>query len=292
MNSSLKLNWGMKGAAAIVAVVFVSQLTLAREGGIEEYDGREPLTTSNTVPKEIQGTGITEHLGKSIDPTMTFKDETGATVTLGQYIDGKTPTIISPVYYSCPGLCNFHLNGIVEGLKGVDWNVGQNFKMVAISFDSKEAPELAAKKKETFMKIYNRPGTEKDWHFLTADAETIKKFTDSVGFSFKWNEEAKEWAHASAAIVVSPKGEITRYLPGIMFDPKDIKLALNESSRGQIGGFVEGLVLYCFSYDRHQNKYTLAIFNVMKLAGALTVLLLAAWLVPVWMRARKDERPV
>src|SRR5690606_31723334 len=112
-----------------------------------------------------------------------------------------------------------------DGFKGMDWSIGEKFTVLSISFDHRETPDLAAKKKESYLKVYNRPGAEKSWHFLTADEETVKALTSAIGFKFRWNEEQREWAHASAAIVTSPRGKITRYLPGIMFDPKDIKLA-------------------------------------------------------------------
>ena len=223
--------------------------------------------------------------------SMTFKDENGETVTLAKYIDGShIPVIISPVYYSCPGLCNFHLNGLTDALKLMDWSAGDKFKVVAISFDSKETPEVALKKKEAYMKAYGRPGTEKGWSFLTGDESNIKAFTSAIGFKFKWNDDIKEWAHASAAIVVTPDGKISRYLPGIMFDPKDVKLALNEASNGKIGTFVDSLVLYCFQYNPHQSKYTLYAFSIMKLGGALMVLVLGLWLLPVLIRSRRAEK--
>lgn len=252
------------------------------------YEPKAPEMTSTEPIKELKDVGIDEKIGSQLDLNLTFKDETGQTVTLAQYMNGgKVPVIISPVYYSCPGLCNFHLNGLVDGLKLVDWSAGDKYKVLAVSFDAKEGPDLAAKKKESYMKVYDRAGTEGGWHFLTADEATVKAFTEAIGFKFKWSEEAKEWAHASAAIIVTPEGKISRYLPGIMFESKDLKLAINEASSGKTGTFVDQLVLYCFQYNPHQSKYTLYAFNVMKLGGALMVLVLAIWLLPVWVRSRR-----
>lgn len=256
------------------------------------YDGKPAAMTANEVPEQMKGVGIDEQLGKTLDLSMTFKNEDGQTVTLGSFFDGKTPVIISPVYYSCPGLCNFHLNGFTDGLKQLDWNVGEKFKLLAISFDSKEGPDLAQKKKETYIKLYDRPDkvaqTTAGWHFLTTDEPTVQAFLKAVGFKLRWDETQKDWVHASAAIVVSPQGELTRYLPGIVFDAKDIKLAVNEASEGKVGSFVDSLLLYCFKYDPHQSKYTLYAFNLVKVGAALMVLLLALWLLPVWMRTRRE----
>ncbi|MBX3034538.1 MAG: SCO family protein [Bdellovibrionaceae bacterium] len=237
-------------------------------------------------PKELEGVGIEEKLGQPLDLSLVFRDERGQEVTLGSFYDGKTPVVISPVYYSCPGLCNFHLNGFTEGLKGMDWSVGSKFKVIAVSFDPKETPDLAEKKKATYMKLYGRPGTEGGWHFLTGSEESIKKLTDSVGFKYRWNEDEKEWAHASAAIVTTPRGEVSRYLPGIQFEPKNIRLALVEAGEGKVGGIIDQLVLYCFQYNPHQSAYTIYAFNIMKLGGALMVLVLAIWLLPFFWRAR------
>lgn len=254
------------------------------------YDGKSAALPSGEKPAVIQDVGIDEKLGAQIDLNLKFKDENGEEVTLGKYFDGKHPVIISPVYYSCPGLCNFHLNGLTAGLKGVDWNPGEKFQVVAVSFDPKEEPSVAGPKKLNYLKEYARPGTENGWHFLTGNEENIKKLTSTAGFKYKWNAEAGEWAHASAAIITTPSGVISRYLPGIVFDSKDIKLALNEATSGKIGTFVESLVLYCFKYDPHTSKYAIYAFNLLKLGGAITVLLMMLWLLPVWFRSRKTQK--
>jgi protein SCO1 len=256
------------------------------------YTGKPQPLAAESRPEKLEGVKIEEKLGAQLDLNLQFKNEKGETVTLGSFFDGQMPVIISPVYYNCPGLCNFHLNGLTEGMKGMEWSIGQNFKVLSISFDHKETPDLAVKKKENYLKVYNRPGTEDSWHFLTADEATIRALTSSIGFSFRWLEKEKEWAHASAAVVASPKGIVSRYLPGIMFDPKDIKLAVLEAGKGKIGTFVDQLVLYCFQYNPHQSKYTLYATRVMKAGGGFMVLILAIWLLPFWYRVRRHPSSV
>ncbi len=259
----------------------------------EKYDVNKvaPLM-ADTQPKELVGVGIKEKLGHQLDLNMKFKNEQGQFVTLGSFFDGERPVLISPVYFSCPGLCNFHLNGLTDGLKGMDWTIGDKFKVLSISFDSKETPEVAAKKKETYIKLYGRAGIESSWNFLTGDEANVKAFTDAIGFSYKWNEKANEWAHGSTAVLVSPKGIITRYLPGILFEPKDLKLAIVESGKGQIGSFVDQLILYCFHYNPTQSKYTLAAFNIMKVGGGVMVLILVLWLFAAWFKSRRHPSSV
>jgi protein SCO1 len=256
------------------------------------YTGEPQPLPAATRPEKLEGVKIDEKLGAQLDMNLRFKNEKGEVVTLGSFFDGEKPVIISPVYYSCPGLCNYHLNGLTEGFKGMEWSIGEKFTVLSISFDHKETPDLAVKKKENYIKVYNRPGTENSWHFLTGDQETIKALTSSIGFNFRWLEKEKEWAHASAAVVASPKGTVTRYLPGILFDPKDLKLAVLEASRGKIGTFVDQLVLYCFQYNPHQSKYTLYATRVMKAGGGIMVLILAIWLLPFWYRVRRHPSSV
>lgn len=256
------------------------------------YDGKTLPDQANQTPKELEGVGIDQKLGSSLDLGLKFKNENNEEVTLGSFYSGHKPVIISLVYYSCPGLCNFHLNGLTEGLKGVDWNPGDKFEILAISFDPKENAELAKNKKKNYMEIYNRSQAENGWHFLTADQETITKLTSSVGFKYKWNEKENEWSHASAAIITTPQGVISRYLGGIQFDPKDIKLALNEASNGKIGSLIDKVILFCFHYDPQANKYALYAYNLVRLGGAVIVLLMVIWLLPFWIRIKKNEGTV
>jgi protein SCO1 len=244
--------------------------------------------SANEKAPEFEGIGITEQLGKSIDLSTQVFDEQGKPTTIGSYFDGKTPVIFSLVYYSCPGLCNLHLNGVVDTLKLLDWSVGQKFKVVALSFDPKEKADMATKKKDNYIKVYSRPGTDSGWHFLTADQDAIKKITETVGFKYRWDEKSEEWAHASAAIVLTPDGKISRYLHGVHFEPQTFKLALGEATAGKIGSFVERMVWYCFKYDEHKSKYSVAVFRIVQIGGLLAMIILAIVLLPFWWRARKS----
>jgi protein SCO1 len=245
--------------------------------------------TATEKPKEFQGIGITEQLGQRLDLNLMVNDESGEKVPLSKFFNAQKPVLFSLVYYSCPGLCNFHLNGVTDVLKTLDWSVGQKFEVIALSFDPREDAALATKKKISYLKVYDRPGTEAGWHFLTADEATIKKIAASVGFQYRWEESTKEWAHASAATVLTPDGKISRYLHGILFDKRDVKMALMEAVDGKIGSITEKLVWFCYKYDQHASKYSVAISRLMKVAGALCVLLLGAVLVSFWARARREQ---
>ncbi|MFN8847294.1 MAG: SCO family protein [Bdellovibrionales bacterium] len=276
----------------IAQLLFTSVMVWSANNAPKPYSAEAEPLAATEVPEQIRNVGIKEQLGKKIDLNLGFVDENGKSVTLAQYLSVGRPLIISPVYYSCPGLCNFHLNGLVDGLKGLDWSVGQKFDVAAISFDSKETPELAKDKKANYMKSYGRPGTESGFHFLTATEDVIQNFTSSVGFEFKWNDQSKEWSHASAAIIISPDGTISRYLPGIVFEPKNIKLAVNEASEGKVGTLMDSLILYCFQYNPHKSEYTLAAFQIMKLGAVLMIIVLAIWLIPFWIRSIRSKSKV
>lgn len=253
------------------------------------YTNTQKEANSANTPAELKGVGIKEHLGDTIDLNLQVRNEAGQLVTLGSFFKSHKPVMLSPVYFNCPGLCNYHFNGVVETLQKIDWNPGDKFEVIAFSFDSKEGAELAQAKKDNYMKMYNRAGTEGGFHFLSADEATIKKLTASLGFEYRWNAQANEWSHASAAIVITPDGKISRYLHGIAFEPKDMKLALNEASNGKIGNIIDSVVLFCFKYDEHQSKYGLQVFRVVQLAGALMVLILAFWLTPVLVKAGREK---
>ncbi len=276
--NALKLKkWG------VVLTLLMGLKAVAQHGAPKEVG-----MTSSEVARELRGVNIEEHLGQKVNLELEFKDERGQTVKLKDFFDGKTPIVLSLVYFGCPGLCNFHLNGVIESIKGMDWKIGDQFKYLVISFDPKEDSDLAASKKETYLKLYKHPGAEKGWHFLTGSQASISELTQQVGFRYEWKEDTQEWAHASALMMLTPQGEIARYLHGIMFDSKTFKLALMESTDGKIGNIVDQMVWYCFHYDPKQSKYTLMASRVMQIGGVLIIVIMGFLLIPFWMRTKKE----
>ena len=276
-----------------VLLFLVSEIGLAQTTSTRvsrpTYTGELKPTNSSEVPEEIKGVNIVEQLGEKIDLSLPVRNEAGETVPLSSIFNQNEAVMLSPMYYNCPGLCNFHFNGVVEALKKIDWTPGEKFEVVAFSFDAKESAELATKKKANYMKMYNRPGSENGFHFLTAEQNTIDQLMKQIGFQFKWNEKTGEWSHASAAIMISPNGTVTRYLHGVEFNPPDLKLALNETAKGKVGNVIDAIVLFCFSYDTHKSKYGLQAFRVVQLGGLATVLILSMWLLPVLFRSRREK---
>lgn len=251
------------------------------------YDPTDVTAMLNDKPKKLEGVGIDEKLGDQIELGLKFQDDKGDFVTLGKYFDGKKPVILSMVYYSCPGLCNYHLNGLTEALKKLKWTTGQDFQVVAVSMDHNEDYKIAGPKKANYLQEYNRDKAESGWHFLTGDKTTVDRLANQIGFRFRWLEEEKEFSHASAALIVTPGGQISRYLHGIQFLPETIKMALLEASNGKIGSIVEQVVMYCFQFDPKKNKYTIYAWRLMQFGGLFMIIVLAIFLAPTWLRERR-----
>ncbi|MEK7355478.1 MAG: SCO family protein [Bdellovibrionota bacterium] len=272
----------------LIAFVLAGALAPAAAFARGEFDMKgEGL--ANVTPPQLEGIGIDEHLGETIDLDLVFKNENGESVTLRSFMKEGKPVLLSMAYYACPSLCNYHLNGLLDAFKDIPQPLGKEFHSVVVSIEPKETPELARTKKATYMKSYGRPEGEKGWHFLTGDAASIAKLAKQVGFNYRWDEEQNQYAHASAATVLTPSGKISRYLYGILFDPKTVRLSMVEASEGKVGSIVDRMILYCFHFDSKASKYSLAAFNVMR-AGAIAILvILGIFLAPFWFRSRKGE---
>lgn len=242
------------------------------------------------TPAVFEGVGIEEHLGEAVPRDLVFRDAEGQAVTLGDYLDGERPVLLTLVYHNCPMLCNLVLDGLTETLSSMEWTPGQEFELLTVSFNAIETPELAKKQKGRYVAELDRPDAAAGWHFLTGDSTAIAALTQAVGFQYKWVEAQQEFAHATALIFLSPDGIVTRYLYGFQFPPRDVRTALVEASAGTIGTTLDRLILYCFQYDPHANSYVPYAANLMKLGGGLTVLALVVMLGIFWRRERRRQR--
>lgn len=241
----------------------------------------------NKKPLQLENVGIDEKIGNQFLGPEVFSNHEGRKVNLADFFNKKKPVVFTLVYYGCPSLCNLHLKGVFEGVSRLTLKPGKDFELVALSFDPKEDSDLAASKRDNYISEYKLGEFAEGIHFLTGSEEQIKSVADRVGFKYKWNEQINEWAHASAAIMITDEGKVARYLGGIYFDPQTLKLSLIETSRGKLGNLVDSIVLFCYQYDGH--GYALYAFNIMRAAGLVVLILLGIWLIPHWRKMRNSQ---
>jgi protein SCO1 len=227
--------------------------------------------------------GFDQRLNEQLPLDLTFRDESGATVRVGDYF-GDKPVILVPAYLRCPRLCTLVLNELTDALNNLTFNAGDQFQVVVVSFDAREKPELAAAKKASYLERYNRPAAAAGWHFLTGDEPSIEALTKAIGFRYSYDAEHDQFAHASGFVVLTPSGTIARYFFGMQFPPRHVRLALVEAGAGKVGNVVDQVLLLCYHYDPATGRYTATIMNLVRLGGILTVLILGAFLIRSWLR--------
>lgn len=243
------------------------------------------VDTLNNQQEVFSKVRIEQKLDTQLPMDLMFRDETGSVVRLGDLFTGR-PVLITPVYYSCPMLCNLVLTGLVKALKILKFTPGKDFDIISFSINPHDKPELAAASKQRYLEEYKRPEASSGWRFLTGDQEAIDSLTDAVGFRYAWDPVAKEYAHAAGIMVATPQGRLSHYFYGIEYSPKDIRLALVDSAKGKIGDLMDQFLLLCYHYDPSTGKYGFTIIRLLRLFCALTVVGLALFII----RSLKEER--
>jgi len=254
---------GLIPGAALVAqaILFIFILSMAAKA----------QDNASVTPPQLRGVGIDQRLNNQIPLDLKFRDETGQTVTLGSYF-GKKPVILSLVYYRCPMLCTMAENGLLNALRDVTFNIGEQYQVVTLSIDPTETPDLAMGKKAVYVGLYGRPAAKQGWHFLVGDEPSIRALAQAVGFHYNFMPETRQYAHATGITVLTPQGKVSRYFYGIQYQPRDVRLALVEASNEKIGNPVDAVMLYCCEYDPHTGKYGVVVGHILKISGAITLL--------------------
>lgn len=262
----------------IISILIISQIFLITLSG---------QSHGITDVKQIEDVGIDEKLGEPVPTDITYLNEEGEEVVLEQYFDGKRPVVLNLVYFSCPRVCNYGTNGLLDVVNELDsLDLGDDYQAVTLSFNPDEKPELAKEKAVKYRKGLKNSTTDQSWPFLTGSRENIRKLTDSLGFNFK--KDGEEYAHPTALIVLTPDAKISRYLYGIDQNTKDMKLSLLEAADGEIGSSetLNKVLLYCYQFDPVGKKYALQALNVVKLGGVVTLLVLGTFLTVLWKREK------
>ena len=267
MNLS-RTNVALQFTTAVAVVVALSWASIASAQPSAPLSVPPPSAVMQIpILKEV---GLDQKLDAQVPLDLKFSDEQGREVTLGSLF-GHRPVVLALVYYECPMLCTEVLNGLVSSLQTIAFNAGNEFDIVAVSFDPGETPALAAQKKALYVKRYGRPGAETGMHFLTGREDAIHALTSAVGFRYKYDPSTDQFAHTAVLTVLTPAGHVSRYLYGIEYQPRNLRLALVEAADGKIGTAVDKALLYCYHYDPETGKYGLAIMNLVRLGGIMTV---------------------
>jgi len=288
----------MKNTICILALSsFLAQVAPAQQSGAGQ-DSEPALTgpqggavggiqNTKTVtrPQALSDVTIEQHLNAQLPLDAPFRDEYGQTVPLGKYF-GKRPVVLALVYYECPMLCTQILNGMTRAAKLMTLTPGKDYDILAISFDARETSKQAMAKKETYMKDYGHPETANAWHFLTGDQKSIDRVSQAVGFRYKWDAQTAVFAHASAIYLLTPEGKLSKYFYGIDYSPKDMRFGLIQASDNKIGTKVDQVLLFCYHFDPNTAKYTFLAVDLLRGAGAATLLALGGFL---FIRLRREN---
>lgn len=242
-----------------------------------------------TLPEPLRGLAFEQRLDSQVPQQLTFTDHHGSRVALGDYF-GTQPIILHMAYYRCPMLCNMTREGLITTLRSMSLEMGQDFTILTVSFDPRESTDLAAAARETALQRYRRPGAEDGWHFLTGDQTAIHRLCEAVGFRARWDSRSATFAHASGLIVLTPRGRVSRYLNGVEFAARDLRLALVEASAGRIGSVTDQVMLFCFMYDPQQGRYGFAVIRALRIGGVLTVCSLVGGVAVMLRRERRRSR--
>jgi protein SCO1/2 len=276
------VNWRTTVLASAMALASAVVSAQSSSGGLQP----QPGVPSSQMPGALQDVGFEQRLNETLPLDLVFRDEDNREVRLGEYFD-RRPVVLAFVYYECPMLCSQVMNGVTSALTALDERVGSDFEVVAVSFDPRETPMMAAAKKKSYVDRYNRANAAHGFHFLTGSEASIKALTAAAGFKYAWDDQTQQFAHASGFVVATPEGKLSRYFFGIEYAPRDVKFALIESSAGRVGSLVDQVLLYCYHYDPKTGSYSFVAMKAVQLGGAFTLLALVGFVV---VAIRREHR--
>ena len=269
--------------AAVFATGVLAGATFAQTpGGLNPAAG----TPASASPAALSDVLIEQRLDAPLPLDAMFRDESGQPVRLGAYF-GSKPVLFEFVYFRCPMLCTYVLDGTVRTLRALSFTPGKEFEFVAISIDPADGPRDAAVKKKEFLAQYGRSAAAGGVHFLTGEKSSIELVTRASGFRFAEDKESGGYSHAAGLLLATPEGRMARYFYGIEYSARDLRLSVVEASRGKIGSPVDRVLLYCSHYDPTSGKYGWVVMRVVRLAGAATVVFLGGFMVVMFRRDRR-----
>ena len=235
------------------------------------YSADKPLGMSaQQRPDYLAHAGLEQRLGQPLPLQAQFTDETGKTAPLASWFDGK-PVAMALVYYKCSMLCPQVLHGLATGLKSTTLTPGKDYEVLTFSIDPMDTPTDAAAEKRTFLSEMGRPDAAGAVHFLTASQPSIDAISGATGFHFVRvpgpDGKMDQFAHSSVIMFATPDGKMSKYLAGIEYQPRDLRMALLQASEKKISNPVDLLILYCCNYSPSAGKYTVSVIRVLGIAG-------------------------
>lgn len=241
-----------------------------------------PNQRMEPLPEQAQGIGVEERLKAQLPLNASFFNEQGESVTLSQYFRDGKPVILQLGYFGCPKLCDLVAQSTVDSIAEVDLTLGKDFKILYVSIDPRERPEKARESKTSYIKRYIANGqhdaaaAKEGWHFLTGADREIKELADTVGFKYRWIEPVQQYSHPGVIMFIAPDGTVSRYLYGVKFDPKVVRLSLVDASAGKAGSVMDQIIMLCFHFDPNTGQYSLQAMRLMKVGGIVTIFGLGA----------------
>ncbi len=245
----------------------------------------------NLTAQDItSGVGITSKKGNQIAHALKFTSSEGKTVLLSEFFQNERPTVISMVYYSCPLLCSMLTDGKIDVINQIDQVIGDDYNVISISFDAKDSVQTSSSFREKHLPRITAEGKE-NWVFLTGSQDMIDALLEDIGYKVMFIPKQGEFAHPSGLVVVRPDGKVSRYLNGMQFPPFDLKMSLIEAKTQEKISLLERSLLFCYSFDPDANSYTIEVLNLMKVAGIMTVIILALW-IRFFIKRDKHKRKI
>ena len=249
-----------------------------------------PPENKTVAPPGLEGVGLDQRLNEQVPLNLTFRDEQGRAVKLGDYFHAGRPVVLNLVYFQCPMLCTEVLNGLTSALKVIRFVPGKEFEVVTVSIDPRETPQLATNKKAMYLKKLGNPEAAAGWHFLTGEQTQITALASAVGFRYRYDPKLDQFVHTAGIMLLTPEGRVAQYYYGVEYSAKDMRLGIVEASHNKIGSLADQVLLYCYHYDPSTGKYGATITNIVRLAGLITVIVLGGALIVLFRQEKHDRR--
>jgi len=262
---------------------FLATLLLTTGAALAQ-EGMPPTSTLET--REVAADQL-DTIGVTVDPQLTFTDERGYPFQLRQWFPGEVPVVLLLGYYSCPRMCGQVLGEAFRALSDVDFEPGKQYRILNVSIDPKETPEIAKARKDLFLRRLAKIGGDDAWRVLVGDQDNISRLTQSVGFNYYWSEATQQFSHPPSLIFLTKEGKVSRIVKNTTFEAEDLRLALVEASEGKLGTFLDQVRLNCLTFDSRSSTYTLTAMTVMRVGGVITVVVLGTM---IWTMLRKERQ--